>query len=737
MKDMKYLAILIKKRHAHFSKIPVNLERGPAFPEDYPLSHFSKHTSSPLIRPNLQKMIDHEAPPKAAPTKKMKIDNKAGSSHGPEPAGRRTTRSMTAPITSKPDIVKETNEAKPKAPAKPSTKKRARVDNDESTKDAEPETIKAAKAVPVTKAQPKTTGKNQASKSASKAATSTATKSKRGASSAASKPVPPSAETLNPAQSGEGNAKTLKRGQKKATPSVTAAETVWPSHEEPKAKRQKMGRAPATKSKSMQPSPVVVTPPEPADLFVFGSNPFGALGLGEDETVKYRPAQVGSEAVPERFLQVACGGMHTVALAADGKVWTWGVNDEGALGRKTEGTSWEDTAEEEKGQASEPGLAELPQEVKAPVTQVVAGDGFTFALAGGSIYGCGIFKDDQGGLTGFNSRTKGLQRTFIEVHHAKAASSKVLKLLCGARHIVALTAGGEVLTWGISSQGQLGRIPAFGQEDQPSPSDVFEPKAVPGLEDLLGSTPVDIGVGLYNTFAISETGDVVGWGLNNSGQLGIPKANADDNLVWIPVKIESLKKIADVRGGEQHTLALTKEGRVVTFGAATYGMLGRSGLDVGKASENYPVPEEVDGLADHKVTCIAAGMNISGCCTSDGALWLWGSNVNYQLAKGEVEEDSLVPEKLRRTKVFGFRNVYSLSFGGQHAALLAGQPAEAAPAAPVTAPPAAASEMTEASVIANDATVKGTADIPEPAPFVNAASTTHDNPQIVEGHTAG
>jgi regulator of chromosome condensation len=48
-------------------------------------------------------------------------------------------------------------------------------------------------------------------------------------------------------------------------------------------------------------------------------------------------------------------------------------------------------------------------------------------------------------------------------------------------------------------------------------------------------------------------------------------------------------------------LALTKEGRVVTFGAATYGMLGRSGLDVGKASENYPVPHEVDGLADCKV----------------------------------------------------------------------------------------------------------------------------------------
>lgn len=40
-------------------------------------------------------------------------------------------------------------------------------------------------------------------------------------------------------------------------------------------------------------------------------------------------------------LQVAAGGMHTVALADDGTVWSWGVNDEGALGRQTAGELWE------------------------------------------------------------------------------------------------------------------------------------------------------------------------------------------------------------------------------------------------------------------------------------------------------------------------------------------------------------------------------------------------------------
>lgn len=39
----------------------------------------------------------------------------------------------------------------------------------------------------------------------------------------------------------------------------------------------------------------VAVPSEPSDLFVFGSNPFGALGLGEDETIKFRPAAVPFE----------------------------------------------------------------------------------------------------------------------------------------------------------------------------------------------------------------------------------------------------------------------------------------------------------------------------------------------------------------------------------------------------------------------------------------------------------
>lgn len=62
-----------------------------------------------------------------------------------------------------------------------------------------------------------------------------------------------------------------------------------------------------------------------------------------------------------QIVQISCGGMHTVALASDGSVYTWGCNDEGALGR--------------------PGVENLPLKVnlEIPVNGISAGDSHTIA----------------------------------------------------------------------------------------------------------------------------------------------------------------------------------------------------------------------------------------------------------------------------------------------------------------------------------------------------------------------
>ncbi|KAJ2303441.1 hypothetical protein H4R23_006709, partial [Coemansia sp. Cherry 401B] len=67
-------------------------------------------------------------------------------------------------------------------------------------------------------------------------------------------------------------------------------------------------------------------------VFVFGNGDCGQLGLGEEMIERKKPFAVPALAdVP--VVDVASGGLHTMALGADGRLWSWGCNDQKALGR--------------------------------------------------------------------------------------------------------------------------------------------------------------------------------------------------------------------------------------------------------------------------------------------------------------------------------------------------------------------------------------------------------------------
>lgn len=81
-----------------------------------------------------------------------------------------------------------------------------------------------------------------------------------------------------------------------------------------------------------------------------------------------------------QILQVAAGGMHTVALDDKGKVWTFGLNDDFALGRPTK----------EEEDSFQPGAVDLGAR---NVVQISAGDSHSAALTEtGDVYAWGTFK---------------------------------------------------------------------------------------------------------------------------------------------------------------------------------------------------------------------------------------------------------------------------------------------------------------------------------------------------------
>jgi len=381
---------------------------------------------------------------------------------------------------------------------------------------------------------------------------------------------------------------------------------------------------------------------EPGVVLSVGNGDVGQLGLGPDIMEKTRPGLVNLE---EEIVQVCAGGMHTVCLSVSGKVYTFGCNDENALGR--------DTSEE--GTETYPGLVELPEKI----VQVSAGDSNTAALSErGKVFVWGNFRDASGsiGLT-----TAGPQKTPLEY----LPDEVFIKVASGGDHLMLLTIDGNIYTAGCAEQGQLGRIAGiFTDRGGRKGLDLILKPDVVRCKINKKNQPkfTDIWTGQYTSYAKDSDGNIHAWGLNNYYQLGFP----DMVDRFIPEKSESFTSCdewLDIVGGQHHTVALGSDNKVYTFGRSEYGRLG-----LGEDAQETKTPTLVDALKDEKIVAIGGGASVSYAINSEGVLYAWGMGTSYQLASGN-DDDAWVPIKMGG-KQLAERKGLSLSAGGQHVVLL-------------------------------------------------------------------
>lgn len=148
------------------------------------------------------------------------------------------------------------------------------------------------------------------------------------------------------------------------------------------------------------------------DVFVFGEGSAGELGLGNMKVDGKKPIDVKRPRLNPNLssanvVQISCGGMHAIALTKDNKILTWGVNDQGSLGRDT---MWEgglrdvdaedsdsDDDDDDSGlnpKESTPAEVDMSGvEEDTKFVQVVASDSASFALTEeGKVYGWGTFR---------------------------------------------------------------------------------------------------------------------------------------------------------------------------------------------------------------------------------------------------------------------------------------------------------------------------------------------------------
>lgn len=431
-------------------------------------------------------------------------------------------------------------------------------------------------------------------------------------------------------------------------------------------------------------------PTAPLDVFVFGEGTAGELGLGSVRVNGKAPVDVKRPRLNHNLsakdvgvVDIACGGMHAVALTKDNRIFTWGVNDQAALGRNTaweggfvdEGKN-EDSQSESDDANGDTGLnpnestpGEINTENVEPETkfsQVAACDSATFALTEeGKVYGWGTFRASDG-ILGFSEKTL-LQTIPVLLPDVK----DIKQLACGSNHVLALDAKGKVLAWGCGQQNQLGRK-VFEREIKHS----LKPQGIGNLP-IRGAKAVKVACGSYHSFVIDQNGRVFAWGLNNYGELGIEdQAGEDDAAQLKPRLVESLAdyQIRDIAGGEHHSLACTEDGKLLTWGRLDGHQVGlpmdtfteeNAIFDDRKKPRILKVPTVVPGVEN--VVAVAAGTDNCFALTAEGKVYSWGFSANYQTGQGTVD-DIEVPTLIDNSAVRDKKLTYA-GGGGQYSIL--------------------------------------------------------------------
>lgn len=337
-------------------------------------------------------------------------------------------------------------------------------------------------------------------------------------------------------------------------------------------------------------------------IWVWGDNQYGQLGLGF-YPIAFPPTQIvfndeysGQPLDPQpQVIAVAAGWRHSLALTADGKIWGWGDNTHGQVGL------FFSTPD-----PNDPNNSYLPSSIVSPVCITSS-----FGL-------------------------------------------KFIAIAAGKNHSLAIDERGQIWSWGWNINGQCGLENDLPQLAYNSPREVV---------NLNGKKCIAISAGESHSIAINSDGTVWAWGANNYGQLSQSNTFASTST---PVQVKTLNNnyslqpiqniiaisagssCEDVPAPRGFSLALRADGTVWAWGyngdkAAIPSLPMQTFIPTATQlvanSNNVPL---------HNVIAVTAGSSHSIALKSDGNIWGWGDDSDYQLANNQINPS--YPIQVNRTE---------------------------------------------------------------------------------------
>ncbi|WOL03517.1 hypothetical protein Cni_G12237 [Canna indica] len=205
----------------------------------------------------------------------------------------------------------------------------------------------------------------------------------------------------------------------------------------------------------------------------------------------------------------------------------------------------------------------------------------------------------------------------LDVHH----------VACGVRHAALVTRQGELFTWGEESGGRLGH--GVGK-------DINLPRL---LESLSAFNVDYVACGEFHTCAVTATGELYTWGdgTYNAGLLGhgtnvshwVPKR--------VSGPLEGLQ-VSYVSCGVWHTAIITTTGQLFTFGDGTFGALGhgdRATVLYPREVESLAGLRTIAVSCGVWHTAAVVEVIVTQSSASSGKIFTWGDGDKYRLGHGD------------------------------------------------------------------------------------------------------
>ena len=351
------------------------------------------------------------------------------------------------------------------------------------------------------------------------------------------------------------------------------------------------------------------------EIYSWGNNDYGQLGLGTIEPYKLTPQKVTKPSGVSKFINIAVGKNHSLALTDTGDIYSWGKNGYGQLGL-----------------ASTESLKKDPQKVTmsgVKFTGITGGDVHSLALTDkGEIYSWGGNFTGQLGLGFSGDIDKNSPQKVIE--NANSGSKAVFTGVKSNGYFSrALSTQGDIYTWGESFLGQLGLGVAGVGVNQTTPKKVTKPSGVTKFTVIDGGT--------RHSLALTDTGDIYSWGNNVYGQLGLGDSgyNTERTSPQLVTKPSAVNKFNAIAAGAGFSMALTDTGDIYSWGDNTYGQLGLGTLGTNTYQAKPQKVTKPSGV--NKFIDIGAGYFQSLALTDTGDIYSWGHNTYGQLGLGNTD----------------------------------------------------------------------------------------------------